>query len=800
MTNEEEKTKDNVTADSTSNDWTRIRIHQPVELEFFSDSQSSQILDKVPQMIDVCQTKSCTVECDSVSDPEMEKESIKVKKCSVEIQKLRKADVLKKYSSSPEVSEWEVSEWDEDSEDGFKKARLKKFTKKKGKAGPKRAALNKNSTKISKTSARKEKTSKRPGKDPGSDSDFFDNDDETYTKDRKLAKEIRHQKRVTLIRKERPADLEGNKNVIESFVSFLRVTYNITGWMRKTSTYRFSMGHLFTYEDSLLNFELNKDTNFKLEQLTDFNHSKYRELADPTEWLMSIAEDRVERLKAWKRLVLFIKDQLNESRVKCGTNTDALVRFQLLISNLDNLFKKVCSSNIDKKAKIVNNFEKRARENAEEYMSPNKRLSEKDSVKNWFNSKQYKKEYDDVVQIWSDATNQSTISEKNFTKLALFTKFYLMLTSKNRNSVYKFTNNDYMLRKALWIEDTDNLSLENLQCDYITEPPKDDPNKPANCWIIKLSGSGAGIKNQEAQVIYINKPCQELLHKYSDIKDFMLPNEDANGPFFVKLDSTPLPDIANTKGSLWSKFAEASNLDKSSMNTIRRGLEYEVQVSPAALASIKDIQSHSKETGSGAYDKTSPYRRACFLTKVANKEANTNDNEEELPANIKEVRSKREAKQKQQCTETAKITMKRKRQNRRGISKTTRLLPEDRVFIQEVFLDENNEEIYEALKRKFPVNSVFKRFFYRLLDGKTVSMSDETKQRLIDIEERIFLSIKEEIENSFEQFWENSSTEMNNVADRKVCFTIRNSLYYFEKNRPKEEKKLFNFSLPKVKC
>lgn len=788
MADEEKKTKDNVTPDLASDVWTRISIRQPVVLSFFSDSESSKIQDKVQKekrngTKRPTETKSCTVERDSVSDSEIEIKIKRLKKCRVDIQKLKKADLPKKNASSNENSQ----ESDCDSDVEFKKAKVKRLTKKKSKTIQKRTALKKNAD---------------------SDSDAFEKDDETYTEDRKKRKEIRHKKRVSLFRKECPRELEGNKKVIDAFVSWLRVTYNITGWMRKTSTYRLSMGHLFTYEDSLFMFELKKDANFKLEQWTDFDHSEYRELNDPTEWLLTDAgesgreasNDRVERVKGWKRLYLFIKDQLNASRIKCGTNTDHLVRFQLLISNLDNLYKKVHSSNLDKKAKIVSNIEKRERENAEEYMSPNKRLSEKDSVKNWFNSKQYEKEYNDVIKIWSDAINASTISEKNFTKFALFTKFYLMLTSKNRNSVYKFSNNDYMLRKALWIEDNENLSLENLQCDYITEPPKDNPNKPANCWIIKLSGSGAGIKNQEAQVIYINKPCQELLHKYSDIKDFMLPDETAAGPFFVKLDYTPLPDIAHTKGSLWSKFAEATNLDKSSMNTIRRGLEYEVQVSPAALARIKDIQSHSKETGSGAYDKTSPYRRACFLNKVASKEANNQDIDEELPATVQEVRSKREAKQKKQCTEAAKTKMSRKRQNRRGISKTTRLLPEDRVFLQQTFLDKNNSEIYEALKIKFPVNAMFKRFFYRLLDGKNDSISSEDKQRLNDIEERIFLTIKEEIENSFEQFWENSSKEMNNAADRKVCLIIRNSLYSYEKNKPKEEKKLFNFSLSRVKC
>ena len=644
---------------------------------------------------------------------------------------------------------------------------------------------------------KKKKVAKKLTSTTNSDTEYDEEDDEEFTCNRKMTKCLRYERRVGLKNSVCPSFENGNKEVIERFEKFLKYRYNITSWNRKTSTYKLSLNHLFRYEDSMLNFELRKDSTFKLEYQATFDHPQFRELSDPSEWFLSSAgesgkegaNDRVEKIKAWKRYNIFIKDELNKSRTKCGSGVEELVRYQMLATNLDNLYNTITTNNMMKNAKIASNLQRRERENVEEYLSPNKRLAEKDAVKNWFNSEKYRELLDEMILLWKSAIATKDISKKDFTRFAQFVKFQLCLTSKNRNSVYKFTNSEYGMRMALWIKDSDDF---NLPTNYITSADENNPDEPPNCWIIKLSGSGAGIKNQEAQTIFINKTCQDLLTKYEDLKQLFLPNESLSNPFFVNLDSKPLGDIPNTKGSLWDKFTEVSKLDKASINTIRRGLEHEVQSSPAAVSKIKDIQSHSQDTGKGAYYKTSPYVRAKFMSTVAAKEgANTYIEEEEVPDDIRELRQARELENKLKCQDSVlkKRTLKRKR-----ISKTTSLLPADRDFLEEILTDENNHEIFTALKKKFPINCKFKRLFYRLLDGYSNSMPDEVKLKLREIEERIFLSVKDDIEKEYEQSWEKGSDKINRVADKKICAVIRNSFYYHEKNKPKSVPHVFKFS------
>ena len=748
---EEERGEKSKNADSSDEDtWTRIRIHNGLEtntgkdrvdVHYFPDSESSQIEEIIPK---------------------------KPKK------KKGKQIARKKVTK-------DVYDFDSDPDNlnsSFERNRtFKRF--------------------------KKSQITKRLKSEKGKESstDIDENDDHEFTTARRISKRMRYEDRVVLKIIVSPSNEEGNKEVVERFINFLKCKYSVTLSKQRTSTYDFSLSHLFYYEDSLLNFELEKDPTYKLIQLVEFDHPKYRELSDPSEWILRAAgetgedgsNDRVEMVKAWKRFYHFIKDQLNKSRVKCGTSIDPLMRHQLLINNLDNLFNSIITNNLMKNAKITYKCEKREKENAEEYYSPNKRLAEKDAVKNWFNSQKYRLLLDENVELWRNTMETRNMSNKDFTRFAQFVKFTLCLISKNRNSVFKFTNKDYIWRKPLWTQDSNDTNYENLQLNCVPEPPQDDSSKPPDCWIIKLSGSGAGIKSQAAQTIFINRPCQDLLHKYSDLKQIFIPDVALDAPFFVNLESKVLPDIQNTKGSLWDKFGQVTNLDKASINTIRRGLEHEVQSSPVALTKIQDIQSHSQETGTGAYYKTSPYVRASFMHKVANKEgANNFVENEEIPEDIQKLREEREENERKKCREAAK-SRKRKSQTRKRISQRTRLLPKDRDYLEGVFLDNKYEEIHNALKEKFPPKRVFKRLFYRLLDGHMNSMSDEAKQQLKEIEERIFLTVKEDIESIFKQSWANNSQEMNKVADERICAIIRNSFYYREKNRPCDEDPVFNF-------
>ena len=56
-----------------------------------------------------------------------------------------------------------------------------------------------------------------------------------------------------------------------------------------------------------------------------------------------------------------------------------------------------------------------------------------------------------------------------------------------------------------------------------------------------------------------------------------------------------------------------------SVNTIRRGLEAEVQSNEAARSRIVDIQSHSQAVGTSHYDRTASLVVSSFMNMQANK-------------------------------------------------------------------------------------------------------------------------------------------------------------------------------------
>ena len=628
------------------------------------------------------------------------------------------------------------------------------------------------------------------------DSEYEDNDSEEFTRVRRDNKNTRYELRVELKNEVCPSTHDGNKEIIEKFEEFLRARYNLTGWQRKTSTYQLSLGWLFKYEDSLLMFETRRDPTFKLEQQVVFDHPQFRELTDPKEWFLSTAgesgndrpNDRVEMIKVWKRYHTFVREELNNTRPQNGS-MDELVRYQMLINTLDSLDRMVNNNNLMKNAKIASNLERRARENAQEYLSPNRRLAEKDSVKNWFKSDDYKQLREEMLQLWTTSVDTGKIGKKQFNRFAQFVKFQLCLTSKNRNAVYHFTNYEYSIKTDLFINQASKCNSENSSTNYITEKPA--PDVEPDCWIIKLSGKGAGIKSREAQTVFISQASEELLEMYKDLKSLFLPDVPPDAPFFVNMDSKPLPEIPNTKGSLWAKFSQVNNLDKASVNTIRRGLEHEVQSSPAALANIKDIQSHSQETGAGAYYKTAPLVRATFMNEIAIKEGGSNLVEDiNIPDNIVELRRKRSENEKLKIHASA---IKAGYVNRKRFSKTTSVLPKDRDFLVQIFLDEKNQEIFNQLKEKFPPLKVFKKLFYRFLDGYCHSMDNEVWHELKKIEERLFLSIKDNIEKESDQHWGKDSRQINHLADMKICGIIRNCLYCHDKNKPNPDDRIFNF-------
>ena len=499
---------------------------------------------------------------------------------------------------------------------------------------------------------------------------------------------------------------------------------------------------------------------------------------------------RQEMLKAWKRLLKYIRSKLVDSKKSFEKSGEGELRYSQMMIHLDGLDKQWKDNGVMTDLHRLINIEKVEKNNAEELLTPNKRIREVDAVRMWFQSEVNKEEEAKIETIWSRAmtAGKEDLSNQDFVSVANYARFTVLLTSKNRPGVYKsLLNKDYLRRQKLWIP---NEALETFDGDVEdwTTPPKDEPNKPPNYWIIKLAGGGAHLKSQEATTIVLNKKAEELMQKYRELKDIMWPDLDGSKKFFVNFHGEPLGPMTRTPGTLMAKFKEVTGLDDICPTTVRRGAEAKIVGNSAAASRVKELQNHSSSTGQGAYNKTSPLVRARYFGHVSLQEgSNEVNSNSKISAEIQKKRREIAEKDLQNARREAQKVLEKYQANRQASSKT-KVQYSDRLVLQELCSNEENKEMFEATQNKmFPKPSVFKKLFYRMVDGGAA-----TNEELVEVEKRVFTSIKKKVEEVFDREWDNSP-EMNKLADKKVSEAIRNSFMSYEKTRKEFQKSYFKF-------
>ena len=88
---------------------------------------------------------------------------------------------------------------------------------------------------------------------------------------------------------EEPWEEEKNKAVMEEFDSFLRTVKYSSTTNPDSSTFTKSLGHMFKYPDSFLNFHRKHDAGFNFGRLMAFKSPGYVQLSEPITWMNSIA-------------------------------------------------------------------------------------------------------------------------------------------------------------------------------------------------------------------------------------------------------------------------------------------------------------------------------------------------------------------------------------------------------------------------------------------------------------------------------------------------------------------------------
>ena len=234
------------------------------------------------------------------------------------------------------------------------------------------------------------------------DSDWESSDGVEFTRERMRRKRLRHSKRchgkqVIL------HEIEGNKEAYEEFRNYMDKTRIFTPKKKKPvgisnqkrlnklhPTIEKTLGHIFTYEDSLLNFLSNKNSTFRMKDHCSFASSNFRTLEHPLDWVEDpsflVENDpgrQLEKLKAHAQYRQYLRYKLDKEDVD---NDASLTRSRNIGEGLERIERSVSSMKLFKKYTISVNQSKVARDNAKLLLDPNKHMNEIDCVEKWMKS------------------------------------------------------------------------------------------------------------------------------------------------------------------------------------------------------------------------------------------------------------------------------------------------------------------------------------------------------------------------------------------------------------------------------
>ena len=175
------------------------------------------------------------------------------------------------------------------------------------------------------------------------DSEHDMEDDQEYTESRIEMKKIRLKRRNEAVPKARLVDMEANKSVITQFDKWN------SNKPRGISTLRKIKGHLFHYEDSMLNFMSTKYNDYNLRKHMIPLHEDFLPVTDPTlsdGWLASISgpsglEDvgrQKEALKAHSRWREFVGDMM--LTINFGGSPKDYLKRECILNGLKNITMK----------------------------------------------------------------------------------------------------------------------------------------------------------------------------------------------------------------------------------------------------------------------------------------------------------------------------------------------------------------------------------------------------------------------------------------------------------------------------
>ena len=535
------------------------------------------------------------------------------------------------------------------------------------------------------------------------DSDFEEDDEEEYTNHRLEMKKVRQMKRNTVTAGEEISDRPGNVDFIKSFQEFLVRQCNDG----KKSTVVFTMGHMFNYNDSWLNFMTSKDKNFLLDRLLDFKNSgNFVTLSSPMNWLAVTGgptgkdqpSRQLEQLKAHARFRNYLEFKVNEENF----DGEGIIKKLAFVQNNAAISTEIERLKIRNKLNKWYNFEKNKKRKMRQILNPEVDINILEAVKTWFNSDVSKEKEAEAVSIWKKTikSKPQLIKEKDFMKVAMLARFTTAVCDKLRPGAYKFKNTDYEDKVAVYFPEDmyeEIWSIENLPANCkLYSPPH--PAAEPKCYEIRLDGNLASLKGEAPVTLIINKRCHQLNEMYLDLKRIVSKSKkeviEMEDPFYVNFKLEKLSRLQWSKGNLLDLFGKVTNIPRFKMTDLRKAQETIIQ-SRSDLAKIgKDLNCHNANVVP-AYDHLSSTRRMIFVSTLNDKEGSSSvalidDDEDEVVKDHLKERKSRETEEGIKRKKEAKKFLENEKLNKKVVDLTPYEFSEEVLtFLQTIFVGFN---------------------------------------------------------------------------------------------------------------
>ena len=312
----------------------------------------------------------------------------------------------------------------------------------------------------------------------------------------------------------------------------------------------------------------------------------------------------------------------------------------------------------------------------------------------------------DQLLLLSDGDKPYNISVSQQFPLTNSDLYYLIIAAvsdKNRPGAYAFSNAQFSCGQKIWFPNAeDEVNMDNW--DIHQEP---NPSRDPDGWQIRLLGDSPGLKGKCGVTITIQGIAYELLQMYRDLKSIVHGDElSGNDKFFINYEGKPLTLVSsNTSGGLWQEFGKATNVDGANQTSIRRGFEGYCQEKDVSRKRLKLLNNHSEEVGLQHYDQAGGDFRSGVIYNVSQREqgssAVSKRSGSELEDEIKNKRAKLIEKDEELKTKMITETLfkpKASEKPRYSTGKTMKILPNDRLFLQNLYSSEKYQSFHGISK------------------------------------------------------------------------------------------------------